>query len=119
MKKFILVVDSDPHFVEFVKQSLAPLAWEVKSSSNGLEALSLLDSMVERPHGVLAALDLPLIGGMELVKRLNERNPEIPSVLFYEGNRDLMNHTAPMILSKDLSVLELQRLVATMESRRR
>ncbi len=118
MKKCILVVDSDPHFVEFVKQALAPLAWEVVSSSNGLEALTLMDAMAAKPHGVLAAIDLPLIGGLELVQRVKDRAPEVPSILFYDGNRDLVEHTAPMVLSKEISVRELHRLAASLESRR-
>lgn len=119
MKKRILVVDSDPHFVEFVKQALAPMAWEVMSSSNGLEALSLLDSSAEKPHGVFAAVDLPVLGGLELAQKVRQRAPDIPAILFYEGNRDLMKHTAPMVVSKDISVLELRHLVSSLSGRRR
>lgn len=79
-KPLIMIVDDDVHICELVADILS-VTYRVKKAHNGLEALDLL--AVEQPHLIIADMDMPDMGGLELLKRLkgNDLTKFIPVVI--------------------------------------
>jgi signal transduction histidine kinase/CheY-like chemotaxis protein len=96
-KESILIVDDDPDITELYKRILQRHGYMVKTATSGKTALKMIK---EQSYGfdlVITDMDMPDIGGMELIKRINELNPEIPIMIltgFGKGiNHDLLNNS--------------------------
>jgi two-component system OmpR family response regulator len=70
----ILVVDDEPHIVNFLRMGLTYEGFEVAEARDGAEALTQVDHF--KPHLVILDLMLPEIDGLVVAERLR-RDPEL------------------------------------------
>jgi hypothetical protein len=75
----ILVVDDDALSREFLMEAVAALGYQPIEAKNGAEAIERAQH--NSPDLVLTDLRMPGMDGTELVKRLKESNPDLPSVM--------------------------------------
>ncbi|OSM02230.1 hemerythrin domain-containing protein [Magnetofaba australis] len=84
----ILYVDDNSAYQKIVENELlAPLGATVKKLSDGQAAFSTLKARNDAFDLLITDLDMPLMGGIELVNRLREINIAIPAIIMtsYEG----------------------------------
>lgn len=79
MAKTILVVDDERNFLELLTGSLGKRGFEVKTASNGIEALKL----VEIESFDLALLDIRMgpMNGIQLLGEIKARQPDIKVIM--------------------------------------
>src|SRR5947209_19981236 len=70
----ILVVDDEPHIVNFLRMGLTYEGFEVAEAQDGTEAMSQVERF--KPHLVVLDLMLPGVDGMEVAERLR-RDPDL------------------------------------------
>jgi CheY-like chemotaxis protein len=69
-----LVVDDEPLVLKLTLKILGQLgAEEIVTASNGEDALDKLDSADFKPDILLVDLDMPVMGGVEFLRELAER----------------------------------------------
>jgi two-component system KDP operon response regulator KdpE len=117
----ILVVEDDPNIVDLIRSNLAVRGYEVIVATEGLRALTLLDT--ERPEIVLLDLMLPDIDGFELCRQVRERSRVgVIVVSARGGDRDkvsALNLGADDYMTKPFSIDELlARIAATLRRTR-
>lgn len=78
----ILVVDDDDQIIEIINLCLASEGYQFKSTMDPVEALSLIHSW--KPHVVILDVNLPLMSGIEALKKIRQENEYI-SVIFLSG----------------------------------
>lgn len=74
--KQILLVDDDAKMLRVLSLRLESEGYQVTAASSGQEAIDHLDHT--RPQFVLADLRMPDMDGIELLTRVQERNPGLP-----------------------------------------
>jgi DNA-binding response OmpR family regulator len=75
----VLVVDDDPTVSDVVRRYLERADLEVTLASDGPSALALIEA--RRPDLVVLDLMLPGLPGLEVARRLRERDPDLPIVM--------------------------------------
>jgi two-component system OmpR family response regulator len=75
----VLVVDDEPTLAELVTMALRYEGWEVRSAGNGMTAVRVAREF--RPDVVVLDVMLPDLSGLDVLRRLRERAPNLP-VLF-------------------------------------
>ena len=79
IQRSVLVVDDDVSILDMTEDLLTEAGFEVTKCSSGEEALALAD---ERDWDVvLSDLQMPGIGGLDLLAQMRERRPDTPVVL--------------------------------------
>jgi DNA-binding NtrC family response regulator len=76
----LLVVDDDPASSGYVSLALQQAGHSVRTAANGVEALLAMEREV--PALVISDLQMPAMGGLELLTCIKERWPDVPVVLF-------------------------------------
>jgi DNA-binding NtrC family response regulator len=76
----VLVVDDDPSSSAYVSLALKQAGHSVRTAANGVEALLSMEGEV--PALVISDLQMPVMGGLELLTHVKERWPDVPVVLF-------------------------------------
>ena len=79
-KDLILLVDDEADMLENCSRLLRGMGYASLAASNGEEALKALEE--KAPSLVLSDLAMPCMGGIELLRHVKERWPEIPVILF-------------------------------------
>lgn len=81
MQKKILVVDDEPDILKVVVFRLKKKGYEIRSATNGQEALDALKE--QKPDLVILDLRLPIIDGIEVGKRIkaDDTLSHIPVIL--------------------------------------
>ncbi len=80
-----LVVDDEPHVRTFLRLVLKELGIEVKwEAANGAEALDVLQG--HSPELVLLDLNMPLLGGLGVLERLQQLRPGTPAIIVTSQN---------------------------------
>jgi two-component system KDP operon response regulator KdpE len=74
----ILVIDDEPPIRKLLRMGLASQGYEVVEASNGKIAL---EALAGRPDLVILDLGLPDIDGLELLKRIRQRQEGVPVVV--------------------------------------
>ncbi len=87
--KNILVIDDDMTFVAMMKASLDPIEYSVTSAGNGIEGLEAMEESV--PNLILLDIMMPKMGGIEFLKKVNEK--------YGEGN-------IPVLITSNVSSLD-------------
>jgi len=79
--KRILIVDDNPDNVEIINARLASRGFDVRTATDGQEALDAVDA--EPPHLILLDVMMPRMDGYEVSRRIknNEALPYIPIIL--------------------------------------
>ena len=81
--KCILIVDDDKDVLLFLEDRLNALGYDVFTAANGQEGLDVLQS--QSVDGVLLDLDMPVMGGLAMLEKL-ESFPESPPVIVMSAN---------------------------------
>ena len=66
----ILIVDDDPDILSGLKRRLEWLGYQTIAAKDGAEALAAIQR--ESPALVLLDLELPILSGIDVLKRLND-----------------------------------------------
>jgi len=75
----ILVVDDQKTVCYSIQRLLQSEGYDVITTTSGIEAISLVDS--ERPDIVIMDVRMPEMDGLEVLKRIKERNPKIQVIM--------------------------------------
>lgn len=95
MKK-ILIIDDQPEFSLLVLNALDDKKYSVRSALNAEEALKKLEH--ERPDLLLLDLNMPGMGGMAFLKKLNESEGEKIPVLITTNESSMEKITEGVML---------------------
>ena len=79
MKEKVLLVDDEEEFVETLAERMRTRGMDVSTSNSGADALQLVDE--EDFDVVVLDLKMPGIDGLEALKRIKHRRPDIQVVL--------------------------------------
>ena len=79
MKEKVLLVDDEEEFVETLAERMRSRGMDVSTSNSGADALQLVDE--EDFDVVVLDLKMPGIDGLEALKRIKHRRPDIQVVL--------------------------------------
>lgn len=71
----ILAIDDDPRVLELIRRSLTPAGLRVQTVDDALDAWEYLES--ERPDLVLCDIFMPAQDGLEFLRELRRRGPEL------------------------------------------
>lgn len=79
MNEKILVIEDDPSILRGLQLNLTMEGYLVRSASDGAVGLSLAQS--ERPDLILVDVMLPSMDGLEIVRRVREKDPDLPILI--------------------------------------
>jgi len=79
MKEKVLLVDDEEEFVETLAERMRTRGMEVSTSNSGADALQLVDD--QDFDVVVLDLKMPGIDGLDALKRIKHRRPDIQVVL--------------------------------------
>ncbi len=108
MKK-ILVVDDEESIRELYRADLADEGYEVVLAVDGRQALVLVESFL--PNLVTLDIKLPDIDGIEVLRRIREKNATIPVILltaFGEFRQDFNTWASDAYIVKSHDTTELK-----------
>ena len=111
----VLIVDDDPGIVAALTGALAHWGYAVSIASDGPQALQ--QAQVARPHVVLLDLNMPGMGGLEVLRHLRAFDPAI-GVIMMSGAGDEETRQAALTLGaadflrKPMRLQEVERSVA-------
>ena len=88
----VLVVEDDDYMRDILSDLLENAGAKVFRATNGKEAITYLER--EKIDLVLSDVQMPMMGGVELLKLIREKNKEIPVVLLVSGHSDLSEESA-------------------------
>ena len=77
--KPILIVDDDPDVRLFLSDRLQVLGFQPLLAINGQEGLEILHNQIV--HGVLLDMEMPIMGGMEMLKAIRESSFTLPVIM--------------------------------------
>ncbi len=86
MSESLLLVDDEEDIRRFLGLFLADLGYDVHAAANGEEALAVFDAVA--PSIVLTDIKMPVMDGLELLKRIKARSPET-EVVMISGHGDM------------------------------
>jgi DNA-binding response OmpR family regulator len=108
MKK-VLVVDDEESIRELYRADLSDEGYEVVLAVDGRQALAFLDSSL--PSLVTLDIKLPDIDGLEVLRRIREKNATIPVILltaFGEFRQDFNTWASDAYIVKSHDTTELK-----------
>jgi DNA-binding response OmpR family regulator len=112
LEKRILVVDDEENIRELYRDELAEEGYRVELAENGIQALAKFESF--RPDLVLLDVMMPGMDGIEVLRRIREKNPSIPVLLltaFGEFKQDFNTWASDAYIVKSADVSELKQTV--------
>jgi DNA-binding response OmpR family regulator len=111
MKK-ILVVDDEVNIRELYRDELSEEGYRVELAENGLQALAMFESF--RPDLVTLDVMMPGMDGIEVLRRIREKNTSVPVLLltaFGEFKQDFSTWASDAYIVKSADVSELKQTV--------
>jgi DNA-binding response OmpR family regulator len=112
LEKRILVVDDEENIRELYRDELAEEGYRVELAENGIQALAKFESF--RPDLVTLDVMMPGMDGIEVLRRIREKNPSIPVLLltaFGEFKQDFNTWASDAYIVKSADVSELKQTV--------
>jgi DNA-binding NtrC family response regulator len=86
MKKKVIIIDDEPDLIEVIEEIFHQEGWMVETAPNGRVAIEIISSF--QPDVIFSDINMPDMDGIELLKRLNLSESEIPFV-FLTAYRDM------------------------------
>ncbi len=111
MKK-ILVVDDEENIRLLYRDELTEEGYKVELAANGIEALAKIETF--RPDLVTLDVKMPGIDGIEVLRRIREKNRSLPVVLltaFGEFRQDFNTWASDAYIVKSHDTAELKKTV--------
>ena len=111
MKK-ILVVDDEEYIRELYRDELADEGYQVELAEDGQEALGKMTTF--RPDLVTLDLKMPGLDGIEVLRRIREKDASVPVLLvtaFGEFRQDFNTWASDAYIVKSHDTLELKSTV--------
>ena len=93
--KSILVVDDEPSTVEILEFALTEMGYNTVGANSGFEALDKYDTA--KPDLLLIDFMMPEMAGLELLKRIREKDSSTPIVM-------LSAHSEPDLVMKAFEI---------------
>ena len=84
----LLLIDDEPDILRVLSMSLKADGYDVVSAQNGSEGIAAFEK--ERPDIVITDIKMPGMDGIEVLKRVKERNPDA-EVIIITGHGDIEN----------------------------
>lgn len=86
----ILIVDDEPHIAEALQDSLQAEGYDVITAHDGQTALALiaLEGLRSPITGVILDMEMPVVHGVEVLRRLRSQYPELP-ILMISATHDM------------------------------
>jgi len=115
MSKYrILVVEDDSDLLQVLVDVFSPMCERVFAAANGEEAYKIVLS--ESVDLVISDVQMPIMNGFDLLKKIKSYNPEIPIVLLVTGHADVdremaLNAGAADLLHKPFKFKELKKTI--------
>jgi two-component system, cell cycle sensor histidine kinase and response regulator CckA len=112
----ILVVEDEAPIQDLLGVALRSSGYAVEAAMDGAEAIERLLSRGEKIQGLILDLNMPRLGGIEVLKIVRRRWPELP-VLVISGNlnpvasSELESLGQDAVLSKPFDLRELSRVL--------
>lgn len=78
-KASILIVDDEPDVLGFMQELLERKGYLVRTATGGAQALVVLAE--NAPDLLITDLRMPVMDGLELLARVREQNPNLPSIV--------------------------------------
>jgi two-component system, cell cycle sensor histidine kinase and response regulator CckA len=91
----VLVVDDEEPIRQVARRILEEEGYHVIDASNGLDAIALLDGGMALDL-LMADLDMPELGGDEMVRRIRATRPDL-RVLYVTGHIDRLMDERPVL----------------------
>jgi CheY-like chemotaxis protein len=87
-RRLVLLVDDDAAIRQIARRVLEQDGYDITEASSGPEAIALLSSGASLDL-LMADLDMPALGGVEMVRWIRTTRPDL-KVLFVTGHVDLL-----------------------------
>ncbi|MCX8033774.1 MAG: response regulator [Thermodesulfovibrio sp.] len=104
----IMVVDDEKNILMLYQSELEDEGYEVVAANSGKEALELFDK--EKPDLVTLDIMMPDIDGIQVLRQLKEKNPNIPVIMLtaydYRDDFSIWASDAYVVKSSDLGSLK-------------
>ena len=112
----ILVVDDEPNVTELSSRMLTEANYIVITASNGKEAIDIYEKHQERIKLVIMDLNMPVMGGRQLLETLFKINPKVKAVIAsgYAANgkaKEVSGIGAKGFIDKPFDIRELLEMV--------
>ena len=88
----LLIVDDEPHICEAVQDSLQAEGYDVIVAHDGQTALALIALEAQRGPitGVILDMEMPVVHGIEVLRRLRHQYPALPILMISASYDRLM-----------------------------
>jgi CheY-like chemotaxis protein len=83
----VLIVDDEPELLDIFSRWLERCGCKVLTAANGAEALELLHG--EKVDALVSDLQMPVVDGMALVRRIHEMGLHVPHMFLLSGVADV------------------------------
>lgn len=104
----IMVVDDEKNILMLYQSELEDEGYEVVIANSGKEALELFDK--EKPDMVTLDIMMPDVDGIQVLRQLKEKNPNIPVIMLtaydYRDDFSVWASDAYVVKSSDLEPLK-------------
>lgn len=110
----VLVVDDEPRICRLILDVLVQEGYMVEVSFSGADALQLISKY--NYHLLITDLEMPGIDGLELIKKVKKRDPDIRAIMI-TGNaiddiaRWSLRYGIDNTMQKPFNITELKRVV--------
>lgn len=107
----VIVVDDEPEILELIKLEIEDMDYEVKTATNGVNALELIKK--NNPFLVISDINMPKMDGIQLLNEVMNLQKPLPLVVLITGyagymKDDLLKKGVFSVLSKpfDFGIIE-------------
>ncbi|MDN4606020.1 response regulator [Sporosarcina highlanderae] len=109
--KSLLIVDDQPGIRLLLSEVFSKEGLETRLASNGVEALNLVGE--RKPDCVLLDMKMPGMDGIEVLKRIKQKNPYIPVFMMTaygetELTEQATQHGAEQYFTKPFNIYEVR-----------
>lgn len=119
-RPLILVVDDDTVVLENIKEYLTSVCnYDAEAASDGKEALEKIGYL--HPSAIILDLDMPVLNGVELLKKIKEIDSSIPILIItaypsFSGVEDILKNGACDFLIKPIDPQRIKFILDTVTS---